>query len=207
MEHSVPTGSADWSGCTWPLNYSWNKNLILFLFAACLNEPAKMYHCCLQCQNVPAKREICVPLLSAMCPQIPAIAPELSKWTSGSCVVQPPRNLTLHVVKGKMHARWMASRDMCPSILDQHFARLKFCTHPIGFGLLTSRAWVLLEGSILSVLSVTLCSDITNTLVGISGETVPKGGNLHIYWPSNHAIWWAVVLNSQLVCHTTLLPW
>ncbi len=27
-----------------------------------------------------------------------------------------------------------------------------------------------------------LCSDITNTLVGISGETVPKGGNLHIYY-------------------------
>ncbi len=26
-----------------------------------------------------------------------------------------------------------------------------------------------------------LCSDITNTLVSISGETVPEGGNLHIY--------------------------
>ncbi len=51
------------------------------------------------------------------------------------------------------------------------------------------------------------CGDITNTLVGISGETVPKGGNLCIYWPSNHTIWWVVVLNSQLVCHTTLLPW
>ncbi len=25
------------------------------------------------------------------------------------------------------------------------------------------------------------CGDITNTLVGISGETVPEGGNLHIY--------------------------
>ncbi len=25
------------------------------------------------------------------------------------------------------------------------------------------------------------CSDITNTLVGISGETVPEGGNLYIY--------------------------
>ncbi len=25
------------------------------------------------------------------------------------------------------------------------------------------------------------CSDITNTLVGISGETVPEGGNLCIY--------------------------
>ncbi len=35
-----------------------------------------------------------------------------------------------------------------------------------------------------------LCSDITNTQVGISGETVPEGGNLRIYWPhSNHAIW------------------
>ncbi len=28
------------------------------------------------------------------------------------------------------------------------------------------------------------CSDITNTLVGISGETVPEGGNLRIYWLS-----------------------
>ncbi len=26
-----------------------------------------------------------------------------------------------------------------------------------------------------------ICSDITNTQVGISGETVPEGGNLHIY--------------------------
>ncbi len=26
-----------------------------------------------------------------------------------------------------------------------------------------------------------MCSDITNTQVGISGETVPEGGNLHIY--------------------------
>ncbi len=53
------------------------------------------------------------------------------------------------------------------------------------------------------------CSDITNTQVGISGETVPEGGNLHIYWPSsNHALWWVVILttNSQLVCHTTLPP-
>ncbi len=51
------------------------------------------------------------------------------------------------------------------------------------------------------------CSDITNTLVGISGETVPEGGYLCIYWPhSNHTIWWVVVLNSQLVCRTTLLP-
>ncbi len=34
------------------------------------------------------------------------------------------------------------------------------------------------------------CSDITNTLVGISGETVPEGRNLRIYLPlSNHAIW------------------
>ena len=42
---------------------------------------------------------------------------------------------------------------------------------------------------------ITYCSDITNTLVGISGETVPEGRNLRIYWPhSNHAIWWAVVL-------------
>ncbi len=51
----------------------------------------------------------------------------------------------------------------------------------------------------------TYCSDITNTLVGISGETVPEGGNLRIY-----CVQWchlkAVVLNSQLVCHTTLLP-
>ncbi len=49
------------------------------------------------------------------------------------------------------------------------------------------------------------CSDITNALVGISGETVPEGGNLRIYY-----VQWchlkAVVLNSQLVCHTTLLP-
>ncbi len=29
--------------------------------------------------------------------------------------------------------------------------------------------------------SLALCSDITNTLVGISGETVPEGGNLRIY--------------------------
>ncbi len=27
-----------------------------------------------------------------------------------------------------------------------------------------------------------LCSDITSTLVGISGETVPEGGNLRIYY-------------------------
>ncbi len=26
------------------------------------------------------------------------------------------------------------------------------------------------------------CSDITNTQVGISGETVPEGGNLHMYY-------------------------
>ena len=26
------------------------------------------------------------------------------------------------------------------------------------------------------------CSDITNTLVGISGEMVPEGRNLHIYY-------------------------
>ncbi len=29
--------------------------------------------------------------------------------------------------------------------------------------------------------NVSTCSDITNTLVGISGETVPEGGNLCIY--------------------------
>ncbi len=33
------------------------------------------------------------------------------------------------------------------------------------------------------------CSDITNTLVGISGETVPEGGNLHIYYVQ----WWHLV--------------
>ncbi len=44
----------------------------------------------------------------------------------------------------------------------------------------------------------TLCSDFTNTQVGISGETFPEGRNLHIYWPlSNHAIWWAVVLTFE----------
>ncbi len=50
-----------------------------------------------------------------------------------------------------------------------------------------------------------MCSDITNTLVGISGETVPEGWNPCIYWVQ----WWhlvVMVLNSQLVCHTTLLP-
>ncbi len=26
------------------------------------------------------------------------------------------------------------------------------------------------------------CSDITNDQFGISGETVPRGGNLHIYY-------------------------
>ncbi len=50
------------------------------------------------------------------------------------------------------------------------------------------------------------CSDITNTLVGISGETDPGGGNLLFYWVHSGAIWQAVVPNSQLVCHTTLLP-
>ncbi len=49
------------------------------------------------------------------------------------------------------------------------------------------------------------CSDITNALVGISGETVPEGGNLCIYCVQWCHLW-AVVLNSQLVCHTTLLP-
>ncbi len=50
------------------------------------------------------------------------------------------------------------------------------------------------------------CSDITNTLVGISGETDPGGRNLLFYWVHSGAIWQAVVLNSQLVYHTTLLP-
>ncbi len=44
---------------------------------------------------------------------------------------------------------------------------------------------------------VARCSDITNTQVGISRETVPEGGNLPIYWShSNHPIWWAVVLTA-----------
>ncbi len=37
------------------------------------------------------------------------------------------------------------------------------------------------------------CSDITNMLVGISGETVPKGGNLCIYYAHSAAIYEAVV--------------
>ena len=50
------------------------------------------------------------------------------------------------------------------------------------------------------------CSDITNTLVGISGETVPEGGNLRIYWPSNHAIWWVVVFTAGVSHHTPPPP-
>ncbi len=51
------------------------------------------------------------------------------------------------------------------------------------------------------------CSDITNTLVGISGETVPEGRNLHIYWPlSNHAIWWVVVFTAGVSHHTPPPP-
>ncbi len=45
------------------------------------------------------------------------------------------------------------------------------------------------------------CSDITNTQVGISGETVPKGGNLCIYCVHN-----GVVLIG-VSHHTILLPW
>ncbi len=37
------------------------------------------------------------------------------------------------------------------------------------------------------------CSDITNTLIGISGETVPEGGNLHIYYVHSATIYEAVV--------------
>ena len=50
-----------------------------------------------------------------------------------------------------------------------------------------------------------ICSDITNKQVGISGETVPGGGNLHIYYVQSHQL----VSGSNilgLVCHTTLLP-
>ncbi len=53
------------------------------------------------------------------------------------------------------------------------------------------------------------CSDITNTQVGISGETVPEGGNLCIYRPhSNHTIWWVVVLTFEagVSHHTPPLP-
>ncbi len=52
-----------------------------------------------------------------------------------------------------------------------------------------------------------LCGDITNTLVGISGETVPEGGNLRIYWPlSNHAIWWVMVFTAGVSHHTPPPP-
>ncbi len=55
---------------------------------------------------------------------------------------------------------------------------------------------------------VVCCSDITNTLVGISGETVPEGGNLRIYWPLFQ--WchlWAVVLTFETgVSHHTPPP-
>ncbi len=37
------------------------------------------------------------------------------------------------------------------------------------------------------------CSDITNTLVGISSETVPGGGNLCIYYVHSAAIYETVV--------------
>ncbi len=49
------------------------------------------------------------------------------------------------------------------------------------------------------------CSDITNKQVGISGVTVPEGGNLHIYYvQSCHLVSGSNILG--LVCHTTLLP-
>ncbi len=44
---------------------------------------------------------------------------------------------------------------------------------------------------------------ITNTQVGISGETDPGGGNLHIYYVQK----WHLADGSNIwVCHTTLLP-
>ncbi len=51
-----------------------------------------------------------------------------------------------------------------------------------------------------------MCSDITNTLNGISSETELDGGNRPIYYVHSGDICREVVLNSQLVCHTTLLP-
>ncbi len=39
--------------------------------------------------------------------------------------------------------------------------------------------------------NLTKCSDITNTLVGISGETVPQGRNLRIYYvQKQHLVVW-----------------
>ena len=48
-------------------------------------------------------------------------------------------------------------------------------------------------------------SDITNRLV--SQERLSPRAGTSVFIVYNHAIWWVVVLNSQLVCHTTLLPW
>ena len=42
--------------------------------------------------------------------------------------------------------------------------------------------WGSVSSSIVELVDLrSYCSDITNTLVGISGETVPEGGNLYIY--------------------------
>ncbi len=51
-----------------------------------------------------------------------------------------------------------------------------------------------------------LCSDITNTLVGISGETVPEGGNLCIYYvQSCHLVSSGSKFTAGVSHHTTPL--
>ncbi len=87
----------------------------------------------------------------------------------------------------------MAQRQQ--SLHHQHTRRLTKASTRVRFvRILSNQTTPCVWGGVGRVLKVD-CSDITNTLVGISGETAPNGGNLRIYWVHSGAICWAVVLN------------
>ncbi len=50
------------------------------------------------------------------------------------------------------------------------------------------------------------CVVISQTRWLVSQERLSLRAGTSVFILYNHVIWWVVVLNSQLVCHTTLLP-